>query len=156
MDSFKVQAVNMPQTSGHVKYVFGDIAAAGTYTYDWRVPKDALVDEVVVVVSEAFDHGGAATVKVGDIADDDKFLTTAAANIKTAGRKVSTAATSMKAITPFTGGATGDNEYIVRATITTAGANATQGEMHIFFNYRFNPNSAYVTKTYGETSVTEA
>lgn len=156
MDSFKVQAVNMPQTSGHKKYVFGDISAAGTYTYDWRVPKDTIIDEVIVVVSTAFDHGGAATVKVGDIADDDKFLTTAAANIKTAGRKVSTAATSMKTVTPYTGGATGDNEYIVRATITTAGTAATDGEMHIWFNYRFDPNSAYVTKTYGETSVTEA
>ena len=156
MDSFKVQAVNMPQTSSHKKYVFGDISAAGTYTYDWKVPVGTIIDEVVVVVSTAFDHGGAATVKVGDMGDDDKFLTTAAANIKTAGRKVSAAATSMKPVSVYTGGASGDSEYIVRATITTAGSAATAGEMHIWFNYRFDPNSAYVTKTYGETSVSEA
>ena len=156
MDSYKVQAVNMTQTSGHKKYVFGDISAASTYTYDWKVPNGTIIDEVIVVVSTAFDHGGAATIKVGDMGDDDKFMTTSVGNIKSAGRKVSAAATSMKPVSVYTGGASGDDEYIVRATITTAGAAPGAGEMYVWFNYRFDPSSAYVTKTYGETGVTEA
>ena len=154
MDSFKVQAVNMPQTSSHKKYVFGDISAAGTYTFDWKVPVGTIVEKVNLVIGTAFDNGGTSTCKVGDMGDDDKFL--AATNIKAAARTESAVAKQMQPVSVYTGGASGDNEYIVRATIVTAGSAATAGSMYIFFDYRFDPNSAYVTKTYGETSITEA
>ena len=154
MDSFKVQAVNMTQTSGHKKYVFGDISAAGTYTYDWKVPVGTIVEKVNLVIGTAFDNGSASTCKVGDMGDDDKFL--AATNIKAAARTESAVAKQMQSVDVYTGGASGDNEYIVRATITTSGSAATAGSMYIWFDYRFDPSSAYVSKTYGETSVTDA
>ena len=154
MDSFKVQAVNMPQTSSHKKYVFGDISAAGTYTYDWKVPVGTIVEKVNLVIGTAFDNGGTSTIKVGDMGDDDKFL--AATSIKSAARTESAVALQMKPVDVYTGGASGDSEYIVRATIVTAGSAATAGSMYVWFDYRFDPNSAYVTKTYGETSVSEA
>jgi len=153
MDSFKVQAVNMPQTSSHKKYVFGDISAAGTYTYDWKVPVGMMVEKVNLVIGTAFDNGGTSTLKVGDMTTADKFL--AATNIKAAARTESAVAKQMLTPAAYTGGASGDTEYIVRATVVTAGSAATAGSMYVWFDYRFDPSSAYVAKTYGETSVTE-
>ncbi len=154
MDSYKVQAVNMSQTSSHKKYVFGDISAAGTYTYDWKVPVGTIVEKVNLVIGTAFDNGGTSTCAVGDIATVNKFLV--ATNIKAAARTESAVAKQMLPVAVYTGGASGDNEYIVRATIITAGSAATAGSMYIWFDYRFDPSSAYVSKTYGETGVTEA
>lgn len=155
MDSFKVQAVNMPQTTSHKKYVFGDVSTAGTYTFDWKLPVGAIVEKVNVLNKVVFNQGTSAAIKVGDMADDDKFLVST--NIKTpAARTESAVAQQMQAITAYTGGASSESEYIVRSTITTVGTAATTGELYIWIDYRFDPSSAYVSKTYGETSVTEA
>ena len=155
MDSFKVQAVNMPQTSGHKQIAFGDVASAGTYTFDWRVPRGAIVDKVVVVRPTAFNSSGACGLTVGDVNTANKFL--ASLDLKgSAARSETLIGKQMQPVSAYTGGSTGDNEYIVRATVTVASGTNSAGTMYIWFDYRFDPNSAYVTKTYGETSVTEA
>ena len=155
MDSFKVQAVNMTQSTGHKKYVIGDVSTAGTYTYDWKLPAGAIVEKINVLNKVVFNQGTSAAIKVGDMADDDKFLVST--NIKgSAARTESAVAQQMQSITPYTGGASAENEYIVRATITTAGSAGSTGELYMWVDYRFDPSSAYVTKTFGETSVTEA
>ena len=155
MDSYKVQAVNMPQTSGHKYIVAADAATAGTYNFDWKVPIGTIVEKVTVIRPTAFDAGGNVTMTVGDIATADKFL--ASTNLKaTAGVSETAVAKMMKPVAVYTGGASGDDEYIVRAAITVASGTNSAGAMWVYFDYRFDPSSAYVSKTYGETGVTEA
>ena len=155
MDSYKVQAVNMTQSTGHKKYVFGDVATAGDYTYDWKLPVGAIIEKVNVINKVVFNSGTSAVIVVGDMVTADKYL--ASTNIKAStGRTETAVAKQMQGVDAYEGGASGDKEYIVRSKITVAGSAATTGELYIWLDYRFDPSSAYVSKTYGETGVTEA
>lgn len=140
MDSIKSQAINMSQTSKHIRVAGTDVATAGTYTYDIRVPKGAIVDKVNAIVKTAFDSATSASLTAGDIATADKFL--AATNVKSAAAVESAIAKRMGTVTAYTGGDAGENEYIVRFTLTTAGATSA-GEMWVWVDYRFDPNVAY-------------
>ena len=62
MDSFKVQAVNMPQHRG-IRSMFSEIFLQRNLPMIGEFPRTAAIDEVVVVVSTAFDHGTSANVK---------------------------------------------------------------------------------------------
>ena len=88
-------------------------------------------------------HGTSADVKVGDIDNDDRYMTAAVGDITSAASLESGAATRMEGVTAYTGGDAGENEYIVRATITTVGTDATTGDLWMWLDYRFDPNVAY-------------
>lgn len=141
MESILVKHINMPQTSKHVRVQAADVAAAGTYTFDIVVPEGAIVEKANVVVKTAFDNGTSAAVQVGDINTVDSFL--ASTSIKSAARTESPAAKQMTAVTAYTATDDGEDNYVVRATVTTVGAAATAGEMYFWVDFRFDANVAY-------------
>ena len=141
MESILVKHINMPQTSKHVRVQSADVSAAGTYTFDIVVPEGAMVEKANVVVKTAFNHGGNATVQIGDINTVDSFL--ASTSIKTAARTESAAAKQMTAVTAYTATDDGESNYVVRATVTTVGTAATAGDMYFWVDFRFDPNVAY-------------
>jgi len=141
MESILVKHINMPQTSKHVRVQAADVAAAGTYTFDIVVPEGAIVEKANVVVKTAFDNGTSAAVQVGDINTVDSFL--ASTSIKSAARTESPAAKQMTAVTAYTATDDGEDNYVVRATVTTVGAAATAGDMYFWVDFRFAPNVAY-------------
>ena len=144
MESILVKHINMPQTSKHVRVQSADVSAAGTYTFDIVVPEGAMVEKANVVVKTAFNHGGNATVEVGTPhsgATVDTFL--ASTSIKSAARTESPAAKQMTAVTAYTATDDGEDNYVVRATVTTVGAAATAGDMYFWVDFRFAPNVAY-------------
>jgi len=141
MESILVKHINMPQTSKHVRVQAADVAAAGTYTFDIVVPEGAIVEKANVVVKTAFDNGTSAAVQVGDINTVDSFL--ASTSIKSAARTESPAAKQMTAVTAYTATDDGEDNYVVRATVTTVGTAATAGDMYFWVDFRFAPNVAY-------------
>ena len=141
MESILVKHINMPQTSKHVRVQAADVAAAGTYTFDIVVPEGAMVEKANVVVKTAFDNGTSAAVQVGDINTVDSFL--ASTSIKSAARTESPAAKQMTAVTAYTATDDGEDNYVVRATVTTVGTAATAGDMYFWVDFRFAPNVAY-------------
>ena len=141
MESILVKHINMPQTSKHVRVQAADVAAAGTYTFDIVVPEGAIVEKANVVVKTAFDNGTSAAVQVGDINTVNSFL--ASTDIKSAARTESPAAKQMTAVTAYTATDDGEDNYVVRATVTTVGAAATAGDMYFWVDFRFAPNVAY-------------
>ena len=141
MESILVKHINMPQTSKHVRVQAADVAAAGTYTFDIVVPEGAIVEKANVVVKTAFDNGTSAAVQVGDINTVNSFL--ASTDIKSAARTESPAAKQMTAVTAYTATDDGEDNYVVRATVTTVGTAATAGDMYFWVDFRFAPNVAY-------------
>lgn len=141
MESILVKHINMPQTSKHVRVQAADVAAAGTYTFDIVVPEGAIVEKANVVVKTAFDNGTSAAVQVGDINTVDSFL--ASTSIKSAARTESAAAKQMTAVTAYTATDDGEDNYVVRATVTTVGTAATAGDMYFWVDFRFDANVAY-------------
>lgn len=141
MESILVKHINMPQTSKHVRVQAADVAAAGTYTFDIVVPEGAIVEKANVVVKTAFNNGTSAAVQVGDINTVNSFL--ASTDIKSAARTESPAAKQMTAVTAYTATDDGEDNYVVRATVTTVGAAATAGDMYFWVDFRFAPNVAY-------------
>ena len=141
MESILVKHINMPQTSKHVRVQAADVAAAGTYTFDIVVPEGAIVEKANVVVKTAFDNGTSAAVQIGDINTVDSFL--ASTSIKSAARTESPAAKQMTAVTAYTATDDGEDNYVVRATVTTVGTAATAGDMYFWVDFRFAPNVAY-------------
>jgi len=141
MESILVKHINMPQTSKHVRVQAADVAAAGTYTFDIVVPEGAMVEKANVVVKTAFNNGTSAAVQVGDINTVNSFL--ASTDIKSAARTESPAAKQMTAVTAYTATDDGEDNYVVRATVTTVGTAATAGDMYFWVDFRFAPNVAY-------------
>ena len=141
MESILVKHINMPQTSKHVRVQAADVAAAGTYTFDIVVPEGAIVEKANVVVKTAFDNGTSAAVQVGDINTVDSFL--GSTTMKAAARTESPAAKQMTAVTAYTATDDGEDNYVVRATVTTVGAAATAGDMYFWVDFRFDANVAY-------------
>lgn len=141
MESILVKHINMPQTSKHVRVQAADVAAAGTYTFDIVVPEGAIVEKANVVVKTVFDNGTSAAVQIGDINTVDSFL--ASTSIKAAARTESPAAKQMTAVTAYTATDDGEDNYVVRATVTTVGTAATAGDMYFWVDFRFAPNVAY-------------
>jgi hypothetical protein len=80
-------------------------------------------------------------VQVGDINTVDSFL--ASTSIKAAARTESPAAKQMTAVTAYTATDDGEDNYVVRATVTTVGTAATAGDMYFWVDFRFAPNVAY-------------
>ena len=141
MESILVKHINMPQTSKHVRVQSADVSAAGTYTFDIVVPEGAIVEKANVVVKTAFDNGTSAAVQVGDINTVDSFLVST--SIKSAARTESPAAKQMTAVTAYTATDDGEDNYVVRATVTTVGTAATAGDMYFWVDFRFDANVAY-------------
>ena len=157
MDSIEVQAIHMPQTSAHKKIEFGDVNAAGTYYFDWKVSSGTIVDSVTVLVQTVFNTGGAATIVVGDGTTANLHL--ASVDIKTSAAASTTAiANRMKPVAKYEKQKTyfdtlataanaeeehSDAKYRVRATVAVAGTVATTGSMWVWFDYRFDPNVKY-------------
>jgi len=103
-----------------------------------------MVEKANVVVKTAFDNGTSAAVQIGTPhsgATVDTFL--ASTSIKAAARTESPAAKQMTAVTAYTATDDGEDNYVVRATVTTVGAAATAGDMYFWVDFRFEPNVAY-------------
>ena len=159
MDSIQVRASNMAQTSGHTVVNFGDLISGGSLiaskTYDIVVPKGTIVDKAVVLHKTQFNVGTSCSLTIGDVNTADAIL--ASTNLNgTASLVESPIAKRFHTVTASTDGDTGESIYVVRYTIASAGTVPSAGQAVIYFNFRFDPNSAYITKTYGETSITEA
>jgi len=159
MDSIQVRASNMPQTSAHTVINFGDTISGGSLvaskTYDLVVPRGTIVDKAVVLLKTSFNTGTSAALTIGDVNTADAIL--ASTNIKgTAAVHETPIAKRFHTVAASTDGDTNESVYVVRYTIASAGTVPTAGQMIIWFDFRFAPDTAYITKTYGETSVTEA
>lgn len=160
MDSIQVRASNMPQTSAHTVINFSDTISGGSLiaskTYDFVVPRGTIVDKAVVLFKTQFNTGTSASLTIGDVTTGDAIL--AATNLKTqtANSLVeSPVAKRFHTVQASTDGDTNESVYVVRYTIASAGSVPSTGQMIIWFDFRFDPDTAYVTKTYGETSITE-
>ena len=159
MDSIQVRASNMPQTSAHTVINFGDTISGGSLiaskTYDFVVPRGTIVDKATMLIKTSFDTGNTATLAIGDVNTVDSIL--AATNIKGSAAVVETPiAKRFHTVTASTDGDTNESVYVVRYTIASAGNVPTAGQVVVWFDFRFDPDTAYITKTYGETSITEA
>ena len=159
MDSIQVRASNMPQTSAHTIVNFGDTISGGSLvaskTYDIIVPRGTIVDKATVLLKTSFDTGTSAALTIGDVNTADAIL--ASTNIKGSAAVVETPiAKRFHTVTASTDGDTNESVYVVRYTIASGGSTApSAGQVVIWFDYRFDPDTAYVSKTYGETSITE-
>ena len=159
MDSIQVRASNMPQTSAHTVINFGDTISGGSLiaskTYDFVVPRGTIVDKATMLIKTSFDTGTSAALTIGDVNTADAIL--ASTNIKgTAAVHETPIAKRFHTVTASTDGDTNESVYVVRYTIASAGTVPTAGQVVVWFDFRFDPDTAYVTKTYGETSITEA
>ena len=160
MDSIQVRASNMPQTSGHTIVNFGDLISGGSLiaskTYDIVVPRGCIVDQANVLLKTSFSSGmTSCALTIGDVNTADAIL--ASTDLKgSAAVHVSPIAKRFHTVTASTDGDTNESVYVVRYTIASGGSTApSAGQVVIWFDYRFDPDTAYVSKTYGETSMTE-
>ena len=159
MDSIQVRASNMPQTSAHTVINFGDTISGGSLvaskTYDFVVPRGTIVDKATVLLKTQFNTGTSAALTIGDVTTADAIL--ASTSIKTTSASVieTPIAKRFHTVQASTDGDTNESVYVVRYTIASAGNVPTAGQIIIWFDFRFDPDTAYVSKTYGETSITE-
>lgn len=140
MESNLVRAINMPQTSKHVRIQGTDVAAAGTYTFDIPVPEGAIVEKVNCVTKVAMDSVTSAALTAGDSSGAAVFL--ASTNLKTVARAESAAALQISPVVPFTNTDDGEPSYVVRLTVTTVGA-TTVGDVYVWVDFRFAPSEPY-------------
>ena len=159
MDSIQVRASNMPQTSAHTVINFGDLISGGSLiaskTYDIVVPRGTIVDKATVLLKTQFNTGASTTLAIGDVTTADAILV--ATNIKTTSASVieTPIAKRFHTVQASTDGDTNESVYVVRYTLASSGSVPSAGQMIVWFDFRFDPDTAYVTKTYGETSITE-
>ena len=160
MDSIQVRASNMPQTSAHTVINFGDLASGGSLiaskTYDFVVPRGTIVDKATVLLKTQFNTGTSTTLAIGDVTTADAILV--ATNIKTTSASVieTPIAKRFHTVQASTDGDTNETVYVVRYTLASSGSVPSAGQAIVWFDFRFDPDTAYITKTYGETSITEA
>ena len=161
MDSIQVRASNMPQTSGHTIVNFGDLISGGSLiaskTYDIVVPRGTIVDKANVLLKTPFSSGmTSCQLTIGDVNTANAIH--AVVDLKgSAAAHESAIANRFHTVTPSTDGDTNEQVYVVRYTIASGGSTVpTAGQVIIWFDYRFAPNSAYISKSYGETSVSES
>ena len=103
--------------------------AAGTTTYNVGViPDNSQLLGVTIRVAIASNAGGAATVSVGVLSKTTQFLI-ANTNIKAVGETKTLAAGSLDTADRFSG----DNQ--ITATLISAGAAATAGQVTVTFTY---------------------
>ena len=141
MESILSRVINVPQTSRHKRITFSDTPVGNT-TFDIPLPKDAIVDQVVVLVKTIFGEAGTKTVNVGDLVTGTAYMS--AQDVKSAvGRFVSPVAKQMVAVQPYTSTDDGEAEYAMRITVAVAGTAPTTGDMYVWCNYRFAPNEIY-------------
>lgn len=106
---------------GYNEMLFSDFAVGATQNVV-VLPEGALVIRAFVLVTTAYNSGGAATVTVGDVADPDRYG--AAIDLKTAG---------IKPLVPT--GYILPNRAPVTVTATLSGAAATAGAARIYVEY---------------------
>ena len=108
--------------------------AAGTTTYNVGViPDNSQLLGVTIRVAIASNAGGTATVSVGVVGKTTQFLI-ANTNVKAAGETSALAAGGLDTADRFSG----DNQ--ITATLISAGATATNGQITVTFTYVQNNN----------------
>lgn len=140
MRSDKMQMSYVPQVTEHVAYEADGTKWAGTDYTDIRIPLECVVEQVVVVVKEAFDQ--VLQLHVGSTANQQLFTPAPVA-------VDSTAVTDNTIIDPQVLWISVDDipGRVVRLEFHNPGGLApTQGKAYVYLRYRFNPQMTTPTK----------
>jgi len=109
-----------------------DIIGATNTTAVGIIPANSQIVDVILNVTTASDDGGAATVKIGHVGDDDEYL--AATNVKAVGTTRGTIGADGTDI--------GTSDQTVNAIYTAANGNGANGAATVTILYIQNNNLA--------------